>query len=174
MKISMKKILITGCSYGFGNDAAKYLASKNHHVIATMRNIAGKNADAAKALLDYAKENNVKIDVLEMDVTSDESVNAAKEKLPTVDVLINNAGLGYGGPLEAYTAKEINEQLDLNITGTVRVGNAVLPGMRAQKSGLIIQVSSTAGRAAFPGFGVYHASKWGLECLKTRMHLPTQ
>ena len=134
-----------------------------------MRNVNSKNAEAASALKDFAKAKNVKIDVLEIDVTSDDSVNNAVAKIPAVDVLINNAGLGYGGPMEAFSSQEIIEQLDLNIVGTVRMAKAVLPGMRAQKSGLIIQVSSTAGRAAFPGFGVYHASKWGLEGMSEAM-----
>ncbi len=165
----MKKILITGCSSGFGYSATKYLAEKGHHIIATMRNVNGKNSKPAKELAEFGSSNNLKIDVLEMDVTSDESVNAAAVQLPTVDVLINNAGLGYGGAVEAFTSKGILEQLDLNIVGTVRVAQAVLPGMRAQRSGLIIQVSSTAGRAAFPGFGVYNASKWGLEGMSEAM-----
>jgi len=159
----MKKILITGCSSGFGFDSAKYLAEKGHHVFATMRNVNGKNADAASQLTDFAISNGVKIEVHEMDVTSDESVSAAISKIPDVDVLINNAGLGYGGAVEAFSSSQVLDQLDLNIVGTMRVAKAVLPVMRAKKSGLIIQVSSTAGRAAFPGFGVYHASKWGLE-----------
>ena len=73
----MKKVLITGCSSGFGFDAAKYLASKGHHVIASMRNISGKNAEAAAALKAYADANGYKIEVLDIDVTSDESVAAA-------------------------------------------------------------------------------------------------
>lgn len=165
----MKKILITGCSTGFGYDSAKYFAEKGHYVYASMRNINGKNAEAASSLTEFAKAKNLKIEVLEIDVTSDESVNAATANIPAVDVLINNAGLGYGGPMEAFSSNEIMDQLDLNIVGTVRMAKAVLPGMRAQKSGLIIQVSSTAGRGAFPGFGVYHASKWGLEGMSEAM-----
>lgn len=159
----MKKILITGCSTGFGFNSAKYLAEKGHHVFSTMRNLNGKNEKAASELKAFSNSKNLKIEVLEMDVTSDKSVSEATSKLPAIDVLINNAGLGYGGPMEAFPSQEILEQLDLNIVGTIRVAKAVLPGMRAKKSGLIIQVSSTAGRGAFPGFGVYHASKWGLE-----------
>ena len=165
----MKKILITGCSTGFGYDAAKYFAEKGHHVYATMRNINGKNANAASELKDFASSNKYNLDVLEIDVTSDESVNAAVAQIPEVDVLINNAGKGFGGPMEAFSSKECLAQLDLNIVGTVRMAKAVLPGMRARKSGLIIQVSSTAGRAAFPGFGLYHASKWGLEGMSEAM-----
>lgn len=165
----MKKILITGCSSGFGYSAAKYLAEKGHHVYATMRNINGKNATPASELRDYSNSNDLKIEVLEVDVTSDESVNSAVAQIPEVDVLINNAGFGYGGPVEAFSSAQCLEQLDLNIVGTLRVAKAVLPGMRSRNSGLIIQVSSTAGRGAFPGFGVYHASKWGLEGISEAM-----
>ena len=167
--ITMKKILITGCSTGFGYNAAKYFAEKGHHVYATMRNINGKNANAASELKDFASSDNYNIDVLEIDVTSDESVNKAVSQIPEVDVLINNAGRGFGGPMESFTSKQCLEQLDLNIVGTVRMAKAVLPGMRKRKSGLIIQVSSTAGRAAFPGFALYHASKWGLEGMSEAM-----
>jgi NAD(P)-dependent dehydrogenase (short-subunit alcohol dehydrogenase family) len=161
--------LITGCSSGFGFDAAKYLAEKGHHVYASMRNVNGKNADASRALKSFSDTNGLKIEVLDIDVTSDASVNAAASQISEIDVLINNAGIGYGGVIEAFTADEILAQLDLNIVGTVRVAKAVLPGMRSRKSGLIIQVSSTAGRGAFPGFGVYHASKWGLEGMSEAM-----
>jgi NAD(P)-dependent dehydrogenase (short-subunit alcohol dehydrogenase family) len=164
-----KQILITGCSSGFGFDAAKHLASKGHQVHATMRDTATRNQAKAQALRDFAKENGLKIGVHEMDVTSDASVQAAVSDMPVLDVVINNAGLGYGGPVETFTSEQVLAQLDLNIVGTVRVARAVLPAMRNQGSGLIIQVTSTAGRGAFPGFGVYHASKWGLEGLSEAM-----
>ena len=167
--MNMKNILITGCSTGFGHQGAKYLAEKGHHVFATMRNLNGKNAESAQALRDFANSNNYKLEVYEIDVTSDESVNKAVAQMPTMDVLINNAGLGYGGPIEAFSSQQCLDQLDLNIVGTLRMAKAVLPGMRAKKSGLIIQLSSIAGRGAFPGFGVYNASKWGLEGLSESM-----
>jgi len=161
----MKKVLITGCSSGFGKMSAKYLAEKHFHVYATMRNTKGKNEKVAQELKDFASTNNLKLEVLDLDVTSDDSVNSAISNIPEVDVLINNAGLGFGGPIEAFTSQQCLDQLDLNIVGTLRTAKAVLPKMRKQHSGLIIQVSSIAGRGAFPGFGVYHASKWGLEGL---------
>ncbi|MEM1096453.1 MAG: SDR family oxidoreductase [Bacteroidota bacterium] len=164
-----KRILITGCSSGFGLDAAKTLAKKGHHVYATMRAVETRNAEQAQDLRDSAASEGVSIEVHEMDVTSDASVEHAVSAMETVDVLINNAGYGYGGPVESFTGDDILAQLDLNIVGTARVANAVLPGMRAQGDGLIIQVSSTAGRAAFPGFGVYNASKWGLEGMSEAM-----
>lgn len=165
----MKNVLITGCSSGFGYEAAKSLAEKGHAVFATMRNLNDKNEKPASELRNFAKERNLSITVLEMDVTSDESVKAAADQVPQVDVLINNAGLGYGGPIESFSSSEVLDQIDLNIVGTIRTAKAILPKMRAQKSGLIIQVSSGAGRACFPGFGVYHASKWGLEGLSESM-----
>ncbi len=164
-----KKILITGCSSGFGLDAAKSLASKGHHVYATMRDVDGRNAAKAQELRDFAPSAGGSISVHEMDVTSDSSVRDAVAGMDQIDVLINNAGYGYGGPVESFEGEEILAQLDLNIVGTARTANAVLPGMRARGDGLIIQVSSTAGRAAFPGFGVYHASKWGLEGMSEAM-----
>ncbi|NQU35267.1 MAG: SDR family oxidoreductase [Bacteroidetes bacterium] len=159
----MKRILITGCSSGFGFESAKHLAKNGHFVYASMRNVNGKNSKVASELLDFAKSNNCNIEILEIDVTSDSSVLSAVGKIPKLDVLINNAGVGYGGPVEAFSSQEILAQLDLNIVGPLRVVKAVLPMMRIRGSGLIIQVSSTAGRGVLPGFGIYHASKWGLE-----------
>jgi short-subunit dehydrogenase len=167
--MKMKKILITGCSTGFGYDSAKYLAEKGHHVYATMRNMNDKNLEAASNLKKLATSKGLKLEVIEMDVTSDASVEAAMTKIPTVDVLINNAGRGFGGPIEAFTSAECLAQLDLNIVGNIRLVKAVLPGMRAQKSGLIIQLSSIAGRFSAPGFGIYNASKFGVEGLSEAM-----
>ncbi len=164
-----KTILITGCSSGFGLDAAKTLANKGHHVYATMRDVEGRNAPKAEALRTAAVENGGAITVHEMDVTDDASVRNAVAAMKQIDVLINNAGYGYGGPVESFNGDDILAQLDLNIVGAARTANAVLPGMRDKGEGLIIQVSSTAGRAAFPGFGVYHASKWGLEGMSEAM-----
>jgi len=160
-----KNILITGCSTGFGFDASKYLASKGHNVFATMRAVEDKNAEAAQALRDYATENDVSISVFEIDVTSDASVKSAVSQMPHIDVLINNAGLGYGGPIEAFSIEQFQAQMDVNVTGIMRMAKAVLPGMRKRRSGLLIQVSSIAGRFAGPGLGIYHCSKWAVEGL---------
>ena len=165
----MKHILITGCSSGFGFMAAKHFSKKGHHVYATMRNVNGKNAHKASELKEYANANNLNIDVVEIDVTSDESVSKAMSKIGNVDVLINNAGRGFGGPIESFSSQQFIDQLDLNIVGTFRVAKAVLPKMREQSNGLIIQISSIAGRCCSPGFGIYHASKWGVEGLSESM-----
>jgi short-subunit dehydrogenase len=91
------------------------------------------------------------------------------KNIPAIDVQINNAGAGYGGPVESFTSKEILDQLDLNIVGTMRMAKAVLPKMRAQKSGLIIQLSSVVGRIAVPGFGVYNiGSNWYFNCIANK------
>ena len=121
-----KKILITGCSTGFGFEAAKYLANKGHQVYATMRGTDGKNEGAATSLRDFAKSDGLKLEVLELDVTSDDSVAAAVAKIPEVDVLINNAGVGFGGPIEAFTSKDFASQIDVNLVGAFRVAKAVL------------------------------------------------
>lgn len=160
-----KSILITGCSTGFGFDAAKYLAQKGHTIYATMRGVAGKNKAPADALREFANSENVSITVLEIDVTSDDSVTAAVAQVPEVDVLINNAGVGFAGPVEAFSTEQFQQQMDVNVTGTFRTTKAVLPGMRVRKTGLVIQISSIAGRIAGPAFGIYHASKWALEGL---------
>ncbi len=160
-----KNILITGSSTGFGHEAAIHLAKKGHDVYATMRAPEGRNAEKAAALRAYARSEDLNLEVRELDVTSDESVEQAVAAMPPIDVVINNAGLGYLGPVEGFTAQEFAAQLDVNVLGPFRVTKAVLAGMRARRDGLIIQVSSISGRNAFPGFGLYHASKWALEGL---------
>lgn len=130
-----------------------------------MRGVDGKNAAQARALREAAKAETLALHVHELDVTSDASVETAVAAIGPVDVLINNAGLGYGGPVESFTSDQVTAQLDVNVVGPVRLARAVLPAMRERGDGLIIQLSSIAGRGAFPGFGVYHASKWGLEGL---------
>lgn len=167
----MKSILITGCSTGFGFEAAKYLAEKGHKVYASMRNTYSKNAKPAKELSDFARSKNLHLKVVDLDVTSDQSVTDAMKHIDDCDVLINNAGRGFGGPTEGFTTEECIAQLDLNVVGNIRMIKAVLPGMRARKSGLIIQLSSIAGRLSIPGFGIYCASKWAVEALSESLRL---
>lgn len=163
----MKSILITGCSTGFGRLAAEVLAGRGDRVWATMREVAGKNARAASELRRQATENGWDLEVLEMDVTSDAAVAAAARAVLAggdgPDVVLNNAGRMYAGVTEAFTAEEFFNQLNLNVLGIHRVTRAFLPSMRAKGSGLFINVSSIAGRMALPFFGLYHASKWGVE-----------
>jgi len=160
-------IVITGCSTGFGRDAALRFARNGDRVVATMRNSTGKNAENAQVLTHAASNERLDLSVAEMDVSSGESVNSAAkhilESKGTPDVLINNACVMYLGISEAYTEEEFTNQLDVNVVGVHRVGRAFLPAMRRAKSGLIINVSSVAGRLSGPTFGIYCASKWALE-----------
>lgn len=160
-----KTILITGCSSGLGHHAARHLAAQGHHVYAAMRNVETRNRPAADELTAWAREHDAQVDVVELDVTSDESVAAAFADLPPLDVVINNAGMGFIGPVESLTPEQFMAQLDVNLVGAFRVIRAALPGMRKQGSGLILQVSSISGRGGLPGDGLYTSSKFGLEGL---------
>ena len=163
----MSVIVITGCSTGFGFQAAQRFAERGDHVFATMRNPEGKNKPNADKLTSFAEAGGYKIDIVDLDVTSDESVNAAGKAVIAAagapDVVINNAGQMFVGLAEAFSADEFTRQLDINVVGVHRVNRAFLPAMRDKGAGLIINVTSVAGRMAFPFFAVYHASKWGLE-----------
>ncbi len=159
--------LVTGSSTGFGKLIVQSLLSKGHTVIATMRDPKGRNADNAEEIQKYAVDTEGHAHVLDMDVSSDSSVEAAvKEALeihPHIDVLVNNAGLGTGGISEGFTSDQFNKLMDVNVTGVHRVTRAVLPCMRAAGSGLIINISSVMGRIIIPFASIYSASKYALE-----------
>jgi len=162
--MEIKVILITGTSSGFGNLTAKTLARDGHKVYATMRDSEGKNADSAKKLSDI---DNIK--VLDLDVTDDNSVNETVKKIieaeGKIDVVVNNAGITGMGITEAFTIEQAKQLFDVNTLGPLRVDRAVLPQMRKQKSGLIIQISSVVGRIVMPYFGAYIASKFAVEAI---------
>lgn len=158
-----KTILITGASTGFGRDTAETLARAGHNVFASMRDPQGKNCKNAEAL----RQRN--IDVIELDVTSDESVergvNEVMARTKRIDVLINNAGIASAGVSEAFTPDQAKVILNTNVVGLFRMIRAVLPTMRKQRDGLIINVSSILGRVTFPFFSIYGASKFAVEAL---------
>jgi len=162
-------VFITGTSTGFGRAAAELLARRGHKVIATMRDPTGKNSAHRDALLKLAEREKLAIHVLELDVTSDESVDRAAAEavslVGNVDVLINNAGFACLGVTEAFTAEEFRELFETNFFGVIRVTRALLPVMRKQQRGLIIHVSSVAGRATGPYMAPYASSKFALEAL---------
>lgn len=164
-----KVILITGTSTGFGRTAAETLAERGHRVFATMRDSSGRNASTAEELRLLANRQGWNLDVLDMDVTNEASVNQAVQqaldRAGRLDVVINNAGVAAVGITEAYTVGQFQQMLDVNLLGAVRVNRAVLPAMRRQRSGLLIHVSSAAGRVVVPGAGPYCASKFALEAL---------
>jgi NAD(P)-dependent dehydrogenase (short-subunit alcohol dehydrogenase family) len=162
-------ILITGSSTGFGRDAAERLARRGHQVFATMRDIRGRNAEHCAALEQLADAESLRLKVLELDVTSESSVQSAVHNaLQTaghVDVVINNAGFAGIGVTEAYTPEQFQQLFDVNVFGVVRVNRAVLPSMRARRKGLLIHVSSGAGRVTVPAMAAYCASKFALESI---------
>lgn len=164
-----KVVLITGASTGFGNEAALRLARRGHHVFATMRDVQGRNAQPRAELERLAQAEKLKLEVLELDVTNDESVargvDAALRKAGRLDVVVNNAGYAGIGITEAYTVEQFQQMFDVNVFGVVRVNRAVLPAMRKQGDGLLIHLSSGAGRVAVPAMAAYCASKFALEAL---------
>ncbi|MDQ2776485.1 MAG: SDR family oxidoreductase [Acidobacteriota bacterium] len=162
-------VLITGASTGFGRSAAETLGRRGYNVFATMRDSRGRNASNCKALQVLADRDHSAIKVLDLDVTQDASVGQAVQQVLDsaghIDVVINNAGIGALGVTEGYTIGQFQRLFDVNLFGAVRVNRAVLPAMRRQRSGLLIHVSSAAGRLVPPCMGLYSASKFALEAL---------
>jgi NAD(P)-dependent dehydrogenase (short-subunit alcohol dehydrogenase family) len=162
-------VLITGSSTGFGRLFAQTLARKGHIVFATMRDPGGRNAKNASEIRALAEKDLLPIHVLELDVTDDASVgravDAAVAKGGRIDVAINNAGYYLSGLEEAVTTEQAQRLMDTNFFGPVRVNRAVLPHMRRQRSGVLMHISSGAGRVVLPSGGFYCASKFALEAL---------
>jgi NAD(P)-dependent dehydrogenase (short-subunit alcohol dehydrogenase family) len=154
-----KTILITGASSGFGRITAKLFHSHGWNVVATMRS-PEKETDLT-TLSDILL---LKLDVTDK-VTIQNAVSQTIEKFGSIDVLVNNAGHGTLGVLEAASDETIRGQFDVNFFGLIDVTKAVLPQMRAQRSGTIINVSSIGGRVTFPFSTLYHATKFAVEGL---------
>lgn len=170
----MKKIIVTGSASGFGLLFVQTLAKKGHTVYATMRNVNTKNAAAAQSLKDWAEENNADIRVVELDVTSDESVQKAMaeitEETGQIDVLINNAGLLMWGLSETLSTTQVEQVFGVNVFGADRMNKAVLPYMHQQNSGLIIHLSSGLARLHLPYLGAYSAAKAAIDTLAETLH----
>jgi NAD(P)-dependent dehydrogenase (short-subunit alcohol dehydrogenase family) len=166
---SKQVVLITGSSTGFGRLFTETVARKGHTVFATMRDPGGRNAKNASEIRTLAQKESLPIHVLELDVTDDASVgravDAAVAKGGRIDVAINNAGYYLSGLEEAVTTEQAQRLMDTNFLGPVRVNRAVLPHMRRQRSGVLMHISSGAGRVILPSAGFYCASKFALEAL---------
>jgi NAD(P)-dependent dehydrogenase (short-subunit alcohol dehydrogenase family) len=134
-----------------------------------MRDVAARNAEAAEGLRAWASEHSARLDVVEMDVAEDASVEAGVAAITSggveLDVVVNNAGIAAMGPIEAFDIEQMQALYNVNVFGPLRVDKAVLPAMRARRSGLLIHVSSTLGRVLPGRGGLYPASKWAVEGL---------
>ena len=169
MSTPKQVVLITGSSSGFGRLMAETLARNGYSVFASMRDLGGKNAGAADQMRGLAASESLALEVCEMDVTNEASVNKCVSdvigKAGRLDVLINNAGFAYMDMTETFTLEQMQSIFDTNVFGVQRTIRAALPQMLKQKSGLFIQVSSGAGRVVLPGMTMYCASKFAMEAL---------
>jgi NAD(P)-dependent dehydrogenase (short-subunit alcohol dehydrogenase family) len=157
--------LVTGSSSGIGYETALLLARNGFKTYASMRNL-GKSKDITQV----ANREKLPLQVVQLDVNDDVSVKQAVEKIlaaedQTIDVLVNNAGYGLFGALEDLSIEEIKAQFETNFFGVVRVTQQVLPVMRKQKSGTIVNMSSVGGRLGIPALSAYHSTKFALEGL---------
>jgi len=157
-------ILITGSSSGIGKETAKLFHSKGWNVVATMR-----SPDKEQELTELDN-----VFVTRLDVTDDDSIKSAiDEGIKTfgkIGVLLNNAGYGAYGPLEAFDKSRIQRQFDTNVIGLMETTKSILPHFRANKSGIIVNISSIAGKMTFPLGALYHGTKFAVEGLSESLH----
>lgn len=151
--------LITGCSTGFGRELARHVLDCGYRVVVTARNTDDlRNLNGTKNAL-----------VLRLDVTDqnqiDQAIKDAEAKFGGIDVLVNNAGIGYFGAVEESEEDEVRRMFEVNVFGLGRMIRAVLPGMRKRRSGFIVNVSSVGGLRSFPALGYYNATKFAVEGL---------
>ena len=153
-----KTIFITGSSSGIGKETAQFFAKKDWQVIATMRNPDKRNTGLEQI-------NN--IDLVHLDVTDEksikDSITYAIKTYGAIDVLVNNAGYAHFGPFEASTSQSVRKQYDTNVLGLMDVTREIIPIFRKQNHGIIINVSSVAGKMTFPFYSIYNSTKWAIE-----------
>jgi NAD(P)-dependent dehydrogenase (short-subunit alcohol dehydrogenase family) len=168
MTIKNKVALVTGSSSGMGFATAIMLARARIHTYASMRNLK-----KSKTITELASTENLPLQVVQLDVNDKKSVKEAITKIVTekerIDVLVNNAGYGLFGSLEDISIEEMKAQFETNFFGVIRVTQLVLPIMRKQKSGTIVNVSSVGGRIGLPVLSAYHSTKFALEGLSESM-----
>ncbi len=161
-KEASKAVLITGCSSGIGEATARRLARSGWTVYATARK--------PEAIEHLAEEG---CRTLTLDVTDESSMRAAVDEVVraegAVGVLVNNAGYSQGGAVERVAMADVRRQFETNVFGAIRMAQLLLPGMRAQRWGKIVNIGSMGGRLTFPGGGLYHATKYSLEALSDAM-----
>jgi NADP-dependent 3-hydroxy acid dehydrogenase YdfG len=156
--VASRVVLITGCSSGIGHATAERLAADGWKVYATARR--------PETLSDLADRG---CETLALDVTDEASMEAAVDAVTAaegaVGVLINNAGYSQSGAVESVPLDEVRRQFETNVFGLLRMSQLVLPGMRDQRYGKIVNIGSMGGRLTFPGGGIYHATKYAVEAL---------
>jgi len=162
-----KAVLITGCSTGIGRATAEHLADRGWTVYASARKL--------DAIADLTKRG---CKVLALDVCDDASIRAAVQNVETAEgaigVLINNAGYGQEGAVEEVGMADVRRQFETNVFGLTRLTQLVLPGMRSQRWGKIVNLSSIGGKLTFPGGGFYHATKHAVEALSDALRFEVQ
>jgi len=161
----MEKVaIVTGSSSGIGYETSLALARDGFYTFATVR-----NPKKAEKILQIAKKENLNIEIIELNVDDEKSISAAIEKIISkkqrIDVLVNNAGWGLFGSVEDVSMKDFRAQFETNFFGIISIIQKVAPIMRKQGSGVIVNVSSVAGRIGFPGSPAYISSKFALEGL---------
>jgi NAD(P)-dependent dehydrogenase (short-subunit alcohol dehydrogenase family) len=168
----IQNVLITGGTDGLGRAAAILLAENGYNVFA-----AGRSAEKRAALQQLARERGLPLGVVELDVCDDASVTSAVESVRAragqIDVLINNAGVGYIAPMEEVKMDDLRQQFETNFFGAVRLIQSVLPEMRRRRRGRIINMSSISGKVVIPLFGPYSSSKFALEAITDALRLET-
>jgi NADP-dependent 3-hydroxy acid dehydrogenase YdfG len=162
-----KTVLITGCSSGIGHATAEHLAGRGYDVYATAR-----RPDS----IDDLREQGCK--TLALDVTDEDSMRSAVAEVDeaggTVDALVNNAGYSQSGAVESVGMDDVRRQFETNVFGLLRMCQLVLPGMRRQGFGRIVNLSSMGGKVVFPGGGLYHATKFAVEALSDAMRFEVE
>src|SRR5258708_13535756 len=155
----VQTILVTGSNSGFGRLMVETLARRGYIVFAGMRAIAGRNAPAADERRALAEREQLALRSVELDITDDASVEQAIRSVidatGRLDVVVNNAGVAYGGPIEAFTTEQVRQQFDTNVFGMLRANRAALPTMRKQGTGLLLQIGSISGLLALPFLVLY-------------------
>ncbi|PWU79071.1 MAG: short-chain dehydrogenase/reductase [Candidatus Nitrosopolaris wilkensis] len=168
LSASQKVVVVTGSSSGIGYETSLTLSRNGFLTYATMRNL--NKSENIKSL---AEKEKLPLKLIELDVTDDGSVKNAiqsiKAEANRIDVLVNNAGYGVNGAFEDLAMEEIRAQYETNLFGVIRVTQAVLPIMRKQKSGIIVNISSGAGRFGYPGGSAYVSTKFAIEGLSESM-----
>ena len=150
---------ITGCSTGFGRELAKHVIERGYPTVVTAR-----NPDDVKDLAAKGEALVLKLDVTNR-TQSDEAIKAAEENYGHIDVLVNNAGIGYFAAVEESEEEQVRRMFDINVFGVGRMIHAALPGMRKRHKGFIVNLSSIGGLRSFPSVGYYNATKFAVEGL---------